>query len=51
MDRAAWQALVHRVAQNQTQLKWLSMHAHCGSHNAKGFVRENMFHPQQDPVG
>ena len=26
MDRRAWQATVHRVAKNQTQLKWLSMH-------------------------
>ena len=27
MDRAAWQAMVHRVAQSQTQLKRLSTHA------------------------
>ena len=26
MDREAWQALVHRVTKNQTQLKQLSMH-------------------------
>ena len=26
MDRGAWQATVHRVTQNQTQLKRLSMH-------------------------
>ena len=26
MDRGAWQAMVHRVAKSQTQLKWLSMH-------------------------
>ena len=26
MDRGAWQAAVHRVAQSQTQLKWLSTH-------------------------
>ena len=26
MDRAAWQATVHRVAQSQTWLKWLSMY-------------------------
>ena len=24
MDRGAWQAMVHRVAKSQTQLKWLS---------------------------
>ena len=27
MDRGAWWAAVHRVAQSQTLLKWLSMHA------------------------
>ena len=27
MDRGAWRATVHRVAQSQTQLKQLSMHA------------------------
>ena len=27
MDRGAWQATVHRVAQNWTQLKRLSMHS------------------------
>ena len=27
MDRGAWQATVHRVSKNQTQLKQLSMHA------------------------
>ena len=27
MDRGAWQATVNRVAQSQTQLKWLSTHA------------------------
>ena len=26
MDRGAWQAIVHRVTQSQTQLKGLSMH-------------------------
>ena len=31
MDRGAWQAAVHRVAQSQTQLKQLSMHV-CGTH-------------------
>ena len=28
MDRRAWQATVHRVAQSQTKLKLLSMHPH-----------------------
>ena len=28
MDRGAWQAVVHRVAQSQIQLKRLSIHAH-----------------------
>ena len=27
MDRGAWQATVHRVTKNQTQLKWFRMHA------------------------
>ena len=27
MDRGAWWATVHRVAQSQTQLKWLNMQA------------------------
>ena len=27
MDRGAWQTVVHRIAQSQTQLKCLSMHA------------------------
>ena len=28
MDRGAWRAIVHRIAQSQTQLKRLSMHTH-----------------------
>ena len=28
MDRGAWQAAVHRVANSQTWLKWLNMHIH-----------------------
>ena len=28
MDRGAWQATVHRVANSQTWLKWLSTHTH-----------------------
>ena len=28
MDRGAWQAIVHRVAQSWAWLKWLSMHAY-----------------------
>ena len=28
VDRGAWWAAVHRVAQSWTQLKWLSVHAH-----------------------
>jgi len=28
MDRGAWKATVYGVAKSQTQLKWLSMHAH-----------------------
>ena len=28
IDRGAWQATVHRVAKNRTQLKQLTLHAH-----------------------
>ena len=28
MDRGAWQTVAHRIVQSQTQLKYLSMHAH-----------------------
>ena len=28
MDRGPWRATVHRVAESQTQLKQLSVHAH-----------------------
>ena len=34
VDRGAWWAAVHGVAQNWTQLKWLSMHACIGEENA-----------------
>ena len=30
LDRGAWQATVHRVKKNQTQLKRLSINAHTG---------------------
>ena len=33
MDRGAWQAIVHSEAKNQTQLKWLSMHARHPDHS------------------
>ena len=33
MDRGAWLAAVHRVAQSRTWLKWLSMHACIGEGN------------------
>ena len=32
MDRGAWQATVHSVANSQTQLKRLSMHARTGQY-------------------
>ena len=28
MDRGVWQAIIHRITQSWTQLKWLSMHTH-----------------------
>ena len=31
MDRGAWWAIVHRVAQSWTWLKWLSLHVPCNS--------------------
>ena len=37
MDRGAWRVIVHRVAQSQTQLKRLSMHAVCSRLCAKHF--------------
>ena len=37
MDRGAWWAAVHRVAQSWTRLKWLSMHACIGEGNGKPF--------------
>ena len=33
MDRGAWWAAVHGVAQSQTRLKWLNMHACIGEGN------------------
>ena len=33
MDRSAWWAAVHRVAQSWRQLRWLSMHASIGEGN------------------
>ena len=33
VDRGAWWAVVHRVAQSRTRLKWLSMHACIGKGN------------------
>ena len=35
VDRGAWWAAVHRVAQNWTRLKWLSMHVCIGKRNGK----------------
>ena len=35
IDRGAWQATVHRVAKNQTRLKWLSTHTHTHTHTHK----------------
>ena len=38
MDRGAWEAAVHRVAQSQTWLKWLSMHAGTWQHLTANFI-------------
>ena len=40
MDKGAWQATVHSLAKNQTQLKQLSIHAHC-----KMAAHQCHFHP------
>ena len=34
MDRGAWRATVHRVAQSWTWLKWLHTHTHTHTHRA-----------------
>ena len=36
MDRAAWQAAVHRVTRSQTGLKRLSIHAHVKERSVSG---------------
>ena len=38
MDRGAWQAIVHRVAQSQTWLKRLSIHAYTHTHTHKTII-------------
>ena len=40
MDRGAWQAMVHRVAESQTWLKWPSMHPHCRRPKFDPWVRK-----------
>jgi len=42
MDRGAWQATVHSVAESQTQLKQLSMHAHRGAQDDTRFTFRNL---------
>ena len=42
MDRGAWQATVQRVAQSQTWLKQLSMHAHRGAQDDARFTFKNL---------
>ena len=41
MDRGAWQAMVHRVAKSQTQLKQLSVHTHTHTHTVGGCLLWN----------
>ena len=38
MDRGVWQAIVHRVAQSQTWLKRLSIHAYTHTHTHKTII-------------
>ena len=42
MDRGAWQAAVHRVAQSRTGLKRLSTHAHTKEFSEQGNVLTTM---------
>ena len=45
MDRGAWWARVHKVTQNQTQLKWLSMHVYNGiRYSSLKLMNENCVH-------
>ena len=40
-DRGAWRAIVHRVAQSQTRLKWLSTHTYHHRQVNYAYVKEN----------
>ena len=40
MDRGPWQAIVHRITQSQTRLKWLSTHALACLSNFNQFTRK-----------
>ena len=46
VDRGAWWAAVHGVAQNQTRLKWLSMHACIGEGNGNPLLCSCLENPR-----
>ena len=46
MDSGAWWAAVHRVAQSQTQLKWLIMHACVGEANGNSLQYSCLENPR-----
>ena len=46
MDRGAWWAAVHRVAQSWTRLKWLSMHACIGEGNGSPLLYSCLENPR-----
>ena len=46
MDRGAWWAVVHGVAQSRTRLKWLSMHACIGEGNGNSFQYSCLENPR-----
>ena len=46
VDRGAWWAAVHRVAQSWTRLKWLSMHACIGEGNGNLFQYSCLENPR-----
>ena len=46
VDRGAWRAAVHGVAQSRTRLKWLSMHACLGEGNANPLQNSCLENPR-----
>ena len=51
VDRETWWAAVHRVAQSQTWLKWLSMHACIGEGNGNPLQYSCLENPGAEEPG